>query len=571
MATNSNWEALSAERKVLQREGTVPAFMTTAGYAMVKAKYTVSGQTVRARYETIAATAGHLADEMYPREDQTSWTTHFFEAIWNGWLSPSTPVLANLGTDRGLPVSCEGSYIEDSVWGFYDSLKEAAILSQNGFGTSAYLGDIRPRGAKFSDNGKANGVVPVFCNFAEMTNQISQGATRRGSWAGYLPVDHPDFYELADLIFREPANKNVGWIFTQQFIDRMLAGDKDALERYQRVLKIRVVLGKGYIWKVDTVNAAQTESYRVHGLANKASNLCSEITLFSDEDHSYTCVLSSLNLSTYDEWKDRDTAYIATVFLDAVAESFLRKARTIRGLERAVRYTEKARSLGLGVLGYHDYLQRQRVPFESEEAAVINKEIFAHISERADAASQWMGERAGIPEWCVGRRNSHLMAIAPTMSTAVIVGGTSQGIEPYVANVWNQTTSAGEMPRANQNLVELMKDRGVYDSGHIEDIIDHAGSVAHVEWLDAHEKDVFKTGYEIDQEVLLARASDRQVHIDQSQSLNLFFQADASPQYISKIHKLALLDPNIKSLYYLRSRAGVQASKQGQATPRKVN
>jgi ribonucleoside-diphosphate reductase alpha chain len=306
----------------------------------------------------------------------------------------------------------------------------------------------------------------------------------------------------------------------------------------------------------------QTESYKANRLTNKASNLCSEITLFSDEDHSYTCVLSSLNLSTYDEWKDTDAAFTATVFLDSVAEAFLRKARTIRGLDRAVRYTEKARSLGLGVMGYHDYLQKQRIGFESDKAAALNKDIFEHISTRADAASRWMGERAGIPEWCVGRRNSHLMAIAPTMSTAVIVGGTSQGIEPYVANVWNQTTSAGEMPRANQNLVEIMKDRGVYDQAHIDDIVDNGGSVQHVDWLDDLEKDVFKTGYEIDQEILLARAADRQVFIDQSQSLNLFFAADASPQYISKIHKLALLDPNIKSLYYLRSRAGIQASKQ---------
>lgn len=560
-ATLTPWEALSAERKALQAEGAVPAFMTTAGYSMFTAKYVVAGQSVRERYETIAATAGEIADELYPRDDATSWTTHFFDAIWRGWLSPSTPVLANLGTDRGLPVSCEGSYIEDSVWGFYDTLKEAAILSQHGFGTSAYLGDIRPRGATFSDNGKANGVVPVFTNFVEMTNQISQGATRRGSWAGYLPVDHDDFYELADLIYREPANKNVGWIFTQAFIDRLLAGDRDALERYQRVLKIRVVLGKGYIWKVDTVNAMQTESYRAHGLTNKASNLCSEITLFSDEEHSYTCVLSSLNLSVYDEWKDTDTAFAATVFLDAVAEVFLRRARTIRGLERAVRYTEKARSLGLGVLGYHDYLQRRRIPFESDDAAALNLEIFERISTSADAASRWMGEVAGVPEWCVGRRNSHLMAIAPTMSTAVIVGGTSQGIEPYVANVWNQTTSAGEMPRANGTLVELMTERGVYDQAHIDDIVDHGGSVQHVDWLDDHEKNVFKTGYEIDQAILLDRAADRQVFIDQSQSLNLFFQADASPQYISTIHKKALLDPRIKSLYYLRSRAGVHASR----------
>jgi ribonucleoside-diphosphate reductase alpha chain len=559
--SSKQWEILSNERKALQVDGTVPAFMTTAGYAMFKGKYTEGGNTVRNRYETIAATAGDIADEMYPREDGTSWTGHFFEAIWNGWLSPSTPVLANLGTTRGMPVSCEGSYVEDSVWGFYDTLKEAAILSQHGFGTSAYLGDVRARGEKFSDNGKANGVVPVFLDFVTMTNNISQGATRRGSWAGYLPVDHDDFFELVDLIFREPANKNIGWIFSQDFIDRMMKGDPDAIARYQKVLHLRAVLGKGYIWKVDTVNEAQTESYKANGLKNKASNLCSEITLFSDEDHSYTCVLSSLNLSTYEEWKNTDVVFTSTVFLDAVCEAFLRAAREIRGLERAVRYTEKARSLGLGVMGYHDYLQKQSVAFESDKAADLNKEIFEAISVQANAASVWMGEVAGIPEWCVGRRNSHLMAIAPTMSTALIVGGTSQGIEPYVANVWNQTTSAGEMARANPNLVGLMKDRGVYDQAHIDDIIDNEGSVQHVDWLTDHEKAVFKTGYEIDQSILLDRASDRQVFIDQGQSLNLFFQADATPQYISQIHRQALLDPHIKGLYYVRSRAGVQASK----------
>ncbi|WP_394619003.1 ribonucleotide reductase N-terminal alpha domain-containing protein [Lentzea sp. JNUCC 0626] len=558
----SIWESLSAERKALQAAGEIPPFMTTAGYSMFVKKYIEMDGTVKSRYEKIARTAADIADELYPRTGGEGWYDAFFEVIWKGWLSPSTPVLANLGTDRGLPVSCEGSYIEDSVWGFYDTLKEAALLSQQGFGTSAYLGDIRPRGAKFSDNGKANGVVPVFQNFVEMTNQISQGSTRRGSWAGYLPVDHDDFFELADLIFREPANKNVGWIFTQDFIDRLVSGDADALARYKRVLKIRAVLGKGYIWKVDTVNDLQTESYKANGLANKASNLCSEITLFSDEDHSYTCVLSSLNLATYREWEGTDVAFTATVFLDAVAEAFLRRAREIRGLERAIRYTEKARSLGLGVMGYHDMLQQRMIAFESPEAREINKAVFASIAEQANRASVWMGEVAGVPEWCVGRRNSHLMAVAPTMSTALIVGGTSQGIEPFVANVWNQTTSAGEMARANPNLVSLMKERDVYTSETIDDIVDNDGSVQHVDWLKDEEKSVFKTAYEIDQEVILTQAADRQRFIDQSQSLNLFFNADATPQEISRIHKKALLDPYIKSLYYMRSRAGVQASKQ---------
>lgn len=556
------WERLSEERKAKQEAGEVPAFMTTAGYSMFIKKYVEEGKTVRDRYETIARTAGDVADELYPSENEggVGWGPVFFDLMWKGWLSPSTPVLANLGTTRGMPVSCEGSYIEDSVWGFYESLKEAAILSQNGFGTSAYLGDIRPRGSKFSDNGKANGVVPVFQNFVEMTNQISQGSTRRGSWAGYLPVDHPDFFELADLLLREPAGMNVGWIFTDEYIEKLLAGEKDAISRYQKVLKIRAVLGKGYIWKVDAVNRMQTESYLANGLKNKASNLCSEITLYSDEDHSYTCVLSSMNLATYDEWKGTDAPLVATVFLDAVAEMFIRQASKVPGLERAVRYTEKTRSLGLGVMGYHDYLQQKGIPFE--EAGALNKEIFENISNQANEASVWMGEVAGIPEWCVGRRNSHLMAVAPTMSTALIVGGTSQGIEPFVANVWNQSTAAGEVSRANPNLISKMKEAGVYNQSTIDDIIDNNGSVQHVSWLNQHDKKVFLTAYEIDQSKIVEQASQRQPFIDQGQSLNLFFEADATPQYISSVHKQALLDPNIKGLYYMRSRAGIQASKQ---------
>lgn len=561
------WEEFSAERKKLQRDQLIPPFMETAGYSMMKKKYTdqdLGELAILRRYSTIAKIAGDIADELYGKKgDLAGWKGAFLDAMWKGWLSPSTPVLANLGTTNGLPVSCEGSYIEDSVFGFYDSLKEAAILTQQGFGTSAYLGDIRARGTKFSNNGKANGVVPVFENYVEMTNQISQGSTRRGSWAGYIEIDHPDFDELADLIFREPANKNVGWIFTQAFIDKLMSGDADSLKRYQKVLKIRAVLGKGYIWKVDTVNAQQTPPYKLNGLKNKASNLCSEITLFSDEEHSYTCVLSSLNLAKYDEWKDSDLVKTATIFLDCVAESFIREGKKIKGLEKAIRYTEKARSLGLGVMGWHDLLQQKQIPFESEEAFALNESIFSSIYSQAHSASLGMADLAGEPEWCkgTGRRNSHLMAIAPTMSTALIVGGTSQGIEPFVANVWNQTTAAGEIARINPNLLERMKKSLVYNQETIDDIIDHDGSVQHVQWLTDHEKEVFKTAYEIDQSVIVQQASDRQRFIDQGQSLNLFFDANATPKDISAVHKQALLDPYIKGLYYMRSKAGVQASK----------
>ncbi|AWN03903.1 ribonucleotide reductase [Rhodococcus phage Peregrin] len=551
------WEEFSAERKALQEAGEIPPFMETAGYSMFVKKYIEPGQSVKDRYQKIAKTAGKIASELYG--DSRNWEYQFFNMIWNGWVSPSTPILANLGTDRGMSVSCEGSYVGDSVYDFYDTLKEAAVLSQNGFGTSAYMGDIRPRGSKFSDNGKANGVVPIFENFVEMTNQISQGSNRRGSWAGYLEVDHDDFDELCDKLEKEPANLNIGWIITDSFKIKLLSGDKDALRRYQKVLKTKMVTGKGYLWFVDDVNRQQTEPYKKNGLRNKASNLCSEITLFSDEDHSYTCVLSSLNLDYYDEWKDTSTVFLATVFLDCIAEDFLRKARYVPGLERAVRYTEKARSLGLGVMGYHSYLQKKNIAWK--DAGEINQEIFKDINAQALKASRYMAKVAGSPEWCegTGLRNTHLQAIAPTMSTALIVGGTSQGIEPYIGNIWNQTSAAGEMARINPNLLAIMKDRGVYNQETIDFVIEDNGSVQNVDWLDDQEKEVFKTAYEIDQELIVKHASERQPYIDQGQSLNLHFD-NTPPSEISRIHKIAMLDPNIKGLYYLRSRAGAKGS-----------
>jgi len=556
------YEKLSAERKFKQSTGEIPQFFETPGYSMFIKKYAEPGKSIKDRYETLAREAALYANKLYG--GQVNWEKEFFDILWKGWLSPSTPLLSNFGTDRGLPIACEGSYIGDSVWDFYETLKECAVLTQQGFGTSAYMGDIRGRGSKFSDNGQANGVVPVFENFVEMTNQISQGSNRRGSFAGYIEADHPDFDEFIDAVFREPANKNVGFILTQNFIDKAL-GDKNSKERmsYQKILKLRATFGKGYIWKVDTVNEAQPKAYKKNGLKNKASNLCSEITLFSDENHSYTCVLSSLNLSKYDEWKDTDLVFLATVFLDCVVEGFIEKAQNMPGLERAVRYTKKARSLGLGVMGYHDLLQQKELAFESQNALAFNKELFSSIQVSSISASQWMAAKAGEPEWCkdTGMRNTHLMAVAPTMSTALIVGGTSQGIEPFIANAWTQNSAAGDSLRVNPNLIKKMKSAGVYEQATIDDILDNGGSVQHVTWLSEHDKEVFKTAFELDQNAIIKQASDRQQHIDQGQSLNLFFKPTDPGSYIAQVHNNALKDKWIKGLYYVRSQHGQKASK----------
>lgn len=549
---------LKAELILGQHFNTIPEFFTIESYQMFMDKYVEEGKTPLDRYSEIAAVLGKIATELYGFNE---WDQKFFDYMWKGWLSPSTPLLANLGTNRGMPVSCSGQYVDDSIFGFYSARMEAALLTQNGFGTSAYMGGIRPRGSAISRGGKANGALPVFTGFAQDMKEVSQGGIRRGSWAGYIEVDHPDFDEVADYLERHPDGFNVGWIFNDGFIERLQAGDKDALERYKKVLKIRLVTGRGYMYFADKVNRQNPPMYTERGLRVLASNLCTEVALAADQEHTFTCVLSSLNVAEYDEWKDTNLVEDAIVFLDCVCEAFIRQAEGVVGLENAVRFTKKSRALGLGALGFHTYLQEHSIPFESMEAHMLNANIFKTIRERAQQSSEKMASIAGEPEWCEGYgvRNTHLMAVAPNMSTAIICGGVSQGIEPIVTNVYTQNTAAGEMLRVNPTLRKLMEERGVLNKQTLNDIIANTGSVQHVDWLNDHEKEVFRTAFEIDQYAILRLASSRQRYIDQAQSINLFFSATESPKVISDVHKAAMLDPYIKSLYYLRSQAGVKA------------
>lgn len=560
----SLYSNLSEERKALQAEGKVPDWYTTGGYQMFMEKYTLPGQTLQERYWQVAETAGKLADEMYGKfPGGTEWSEEFFGIMWRGWLSPSTPVLANLGTDRGMPVSCSGGYVDDSIHGFYTARHETAMLTKYGFGSSAYMGAIRKRGSEISAGGKASGSLPVFLGFVQDMRDVSQGNVRRGSWAGYIEVDHGDFHEVADHLLNNPDDFNIGWIVPNSFIERLGKGDREAIQRYQKIMKIRKITGKGYMLFIDKVNEQNPDTYKDRGLEVKASNLCSEISLHSDEDHTFTCVLSSMNLRFYDDWKDTNAVELGIIFLDCVAEAFLRQATGIPGFERAIRFTEKSRALGLGTMGFHTYLQDRMIAIESMQAHSINLEMYKRIREQAEKATEWMASVAGEPEWCKGynRRNTHLLAIAPNMSTALICGGVSQGIEPVVANVFNQNTAAGEIQRINPSLLKVMKERGVYNKKTINEIVDAKGSILGVDWLTDEEKLVFRTAFEVDQMALLRLASARQKYVDQGQSLNLFFAAEEDPKYISQIHRAAAEDPRIKALYYMRSQAGVQASK----------
>lgn len=534
---------------------------STSGYQMFKEKYEyeTNGRSVRGQFERIAKTAAkHLKGTSLEKDAETA----FFDLLWKGWLSPSTPVLANMGTNRGMPVSCSGSVVGDSIDGFYTAYRETALLTKYGFGTSGYLGDIRPRGSKISVGGKASGVVPVFKRFVQDMRDVAQGTARRGAWAGYLPIDHGDFDELVEHVMADPDDANVGWVATSQFITLLNSGDKEAIRRYQKAMKAKMVLGKGYWSFIDKINDKRPEWYKALGLYVKASNLCNEITLFADEDHTFTCVLSSLNLALRDEWKDTDAIFWATVFLDCVAGEFIERAKGISGLEKAVRFTEKGRALGLGVCGFHTYLQKKRIPFESFDAHQLNNEIFYDIDKKSKEASALMARELGEPEWMKGwgYRNTHRIAIAPTKSTALLMGGVSEGINPDPAMSFTQLTAAGEVERVNPVLLELMKEKGVYSKKHVKEIKLANGSVQGVSWLTPEEKSVFRTAFEINQEAILRLASSRGRYLDQWQSLNLFFGASANEREISRIHQIAFNDPNILGLYYIYSNSEVSGA-----------
>lgn len=550
------YRALSDERKKLQAEGLMPSWWSTGGWQLFKEKYMYQAKNPYEQYMRIARTlAVHT-------KDPDLWAKKFFDAMWKGWLSPSTPVLANVGTTRGLPVSCAGSYIDDSIYGIYYSKLETAILTKYGFGTSGYLGDVRPRGSEIFGGGKSSGILPIIEGFQKDMEYVSQGTARRGSWAGYVPMDHGDFYEVVTYLEQNPDGNNIGWTVSQHVIDQLVARNPDYLKRYAKSLKTKMVTGKGYYFFPDKVNAKRPQWYVDHNLDVKAAQLCNEITLHSSVDYTYTCVLASLNAVHYRAWKDTDLVQVGIVFLDAVAQEFIERAKNIRGLERAVAFTRKSRALGLGLLGLHSLFQQEMLPFESFEAHMLNTEIFRRMRSEAEIATGKLAEWWGEPEWCKGyrRANSHLLAVAPTKSTALIMGGYSEGINPDTAMVFTQRTAGGEVDRVNPFLLDLMKKKGVYNKKNIEEVREAMGSVQGVSWLTDAEKDVFKTAFEINQHAILRMAAARGKYLDQWQSLNIFFSAGEDESVINEVHKAAFLDPDILGLYYVYSKAGVQAS-----------
>lgn len=554
-ATLQKFERLSIERKELQTKGDLPMWYSTQGWQMFKSKYAVVGEAaVRGRHRTIAQT---LSKHLVGREAE--WEEKFFNELWDGVLSPASPALSNTGTTRGLMVSCSGQMVGDDVDSFYTNLRETALLSKQAFGTSGDFSKIRSRGTPISHGGMANGPVEVIEDFFTCASKISQGGNRRGSFAAYLDIEHPDWHEAIDKLLAEPNGRNYGWVVKDSFITRLLADDPEARERFTKALYVKLLTGKGYIFCVDKANRHRPQMYKDLGLEVVATNLCTEIMLHSSEELTYSCILSSLNLVHWDRIKKTDSVFIATVFLDCLCSEFIKTSKGIPGMDKVRDFTIKGRAVGLGAMGFHTYLQLRGIPYIGLEAQFLSSEIAKHLQTQSLAASQWLAQEYGEPEWCKGYgvRNTHRTAYAPTKTTALLMGGVSESWFPDPGMVFDAGSSVGELRRITPVIYELMKTKGVYNEATIQDIIDHLGSVQHVLWLNDLEKLVFLNAFEMDQKILLRHASLRQLFTCQGQSLNFYVPEDGSEDLIAELMTLVLLDPNCLSQYYIYSRSGI--------------
>ena len=526
--------------------------------------YLLSGESPRGAYKRVSET---VARRLYKPE----LSDVFFDYIWRGWLCLASPVLSNTGTDRGLPISCFGIDVADSIQDIGAKNLEMMLLAKHGGGVGIGINQIRPSGARITGNGTSDGVVP-FCKIYDSTIlATNQGAVRRGAASVNINIDHKDFEDWLEIrepkgdVNRQSLNLHQCVVVGDKFMRALETGDAEARTKWGKLLQKRKATGEPYILFKGNTNKANPEAYRHNGLKVHMTNICSEITLHTDESHSFVCCLSSLNLAKYDEWKDTNLIYHATWFLDGVMEEFIQRAKGMRGFENAVRSAEKGRALGLGVLGWHTYLQQNKISFEGLTAQFKTREIFSKIKIESERASRDLAEIYGEPLWCVGTglRNTHLRAIAPTVSNSKLSGDVSAGIEPWPSNVFTEQSAKGTFIRKNGELQKALEEFGHNTEEVWAGILRDGGSIQGIEalqglgWEDEHGHktkltDVYKTFKEINQLELIKQAGIRQQYIDQSVSLNLAFPSEATPKWINQVHFEAWKQ-GIKTLYYTRT------------------
>ena len=531
--------------------------------------YLLQGESPRDAYMRVSST---VAKRLYKPE----LAEKFFEYIWEGWLCLASPVLSNTGTDRGLPISCFGIDVADSIQDIGQKNLEMMLLAKHGGGVGVGVNMIRPAGAKITGNGTSDGVVP-FCKIYDSTIlATNQGSVRRGAASVNINIDHADFEEWLEIrepkgdVNRQSLNLHQCAVVGDKFMRRLESGDEEARRKWGRLLQKRKATGEPYILFKGNTNKVNPDAYKTNGLKVHMTNICSEITLHTDESHSFVCCLSSLNLEKYNEWKDTNLVYDAIWFLDGVLEEFIQRAKNMRGFENSVRSAVKGRALGLGVLGWHSLLQKKGIAFEGLLAQFKTREIFSKIKIETERASRALAEIYGEPLWCAGTglRNTHLRAVAPTVSNSKLSGNVSPGIEPWAANVFTEQSAKGTFIRKNKELKKILRKIGIDNKETWDKILEDGGSVQGIKELDAwgfdHAgrltqeddrepvKNVFKTFKEINQLELIQQAGIRQDYIDQSVSLNLAFPSESTPKWLNQVHMEAW-KRGVKTLYYMRT------------------
>jgi len=524
-----------------------------------------------------------VATRVAQRLEKPQMATKFFDYIWKGWLNLATPVLSNTGTDRGLPISCFGIDVADSIYDIGNKNLELMLLAKHGGGVGIGINQIRPAGSNISGNGTSDGVVPFAKIYDSTILATNQGSVRRGAASVNLNIDHKDFDEWIEIrepkgdVNRQSLNLHQCAVVGDKFMRKLQDGEPDARRKWGKLLQKRKATGEPYIMYKGNVNKNNPEMYKKNGLKVHMTNICSEITLHTDENHSFVCCLSSVNLARYNEWKDTDLVYTATWFLDGVLSEFIQKAKNMRGFENSVASAEKGRALGLGVLGWHTYLQQNGIPFEGMEAQFETRKIFSQLKIESERASRDLASEYGEPLWCreSGFRNTHLRAVAPTVSNSKLAGNVSAGIEPWAANVFTEQTAKGTFIRKNTELEKVLRKAGINNKDTWDKILEDGGSVQDLKDLDGWcylggkmiqcsdikeedkdktypVKDVFRTFKEINQMDLVKQAGVRQQYIDQGVSLNLAFPSIASPKWINQV-TMEAWKQGIKTLYYMRT------------------
>ena len=534
--------------------------------------YLINGESPRDAYMRVAKT---VAKRLYKPE----LADKFFDYIWKGWLCLASPVLSNTGSDRGLPISCFGIDVADSIQDIGNKNLEMMLLAKHGGGVGIGVNMIRPAGSKITGNGTSDGVVP-FCKIYDSTIlATNQGSVRRGAASTNINIEHNDFLEWLETrepkgdVNRQSLNLHQCAVVGDKFMRRLESGDPEARQKWSKLIQKRKATGEPYILFKGNTNKSNPEAYKKNSLKVHMTNICSEIVLHTDESHSFVCCLSSVNLDKYDEWKNTNLIYDATWFLDGVLEEFIQRAKNMKGFENSVRSAEKGRALGLGVLGWHSLLQKNGIAFESLLAQFKTREIFSKIQIETARASRALAEIYGEPLWCVGTgfRNTHLRAVAPTVSNSKLAGNCSPGIEPWAANVFTEQSAKGTFIRKNLELKKVLRKIGIDNKETWDKILEDGGSVQGLKQLDGwfydgrgriyeskenedaeKVKDVFKTFKEINQLELVRQAGIRQDYIDQSVSLNLAFPSEATPRWINQVH-IEAWKRGIKTLYYMRT------------------